>query len=228
MFALLSAMVLGAWADGASSFSSGEGTLKNPYIVGSAEDWDQLSADVAAGTSYSGQYFRLDADIAVTTMVGTGTSSSDAKSFSGTFDGNSHKLTVSYTSDDNIATAPFRFLRNATIRNLHVDGTITANHKYAAGLAGRTYGTTLIEGCRVSTVIRSSVAGDATHGGIVALKTNWDSARLTIEGCVFDGKILTTGATATNCCGGFVGYTSYGSLTIRNSIYNTYVVARFC
>ena len=203
----------------ANSFSGGEGTINNPYIIDNEEDWNQLATDVAAGTSYSDQYFRLNADISVETMVGTGTSSSDAKSFNGTFDGNGYKLTVNYTSDSDVATAPFRFLRNATIRNLHVDGEITANHKYAAGLAGRTYGTTLIVGCRVSTLISSSVGGDATHGGIVALKPNWESARLTIEGCVFDGKILTTGTPASHSCGGFVGYTSYGSLTIRNSIF---------
>ena len=143
--ALLAMMLTAAtaWAQ-ATTFGGGDGTAKNPYIITNSTHWNQLATDVAAGTSYSDQYFRLDADIAVTTMVGTGTTGSNAKSFSGTFDGNGHKLTVSYTATDDVATAPFRFLTNATIRNLHVDGTITATHKYAAGLAGRTYGTTLI------------------------------------------------------------------------------------
>ena len=69
----------------------------------------------------------------------------------------------------------------------------------------------------MSTVIKGSVEGDGTHGGFVALKPDWSNAHLTIEGCVYDGKIITTNGTTH--CGGFVGYTSYGSLTIKNSIY---------
>ena len=172
------------------------------------------------GTSYSGMYFLLDDDISVTTMVGAGSTGKNAKPFSGTFDGGGHTLTFTHTATaEEGDVAPFRFIRNAVICNLHVAGEITTAYKHAGGLAGRTYGTSLIKNCRVSTVIKSSVAGDATHGGIVAMKPDWSSAHLTIEGCVYDGKILTTGASASTDCAGFVGYTSYGSLTIRNSIY---------
>ena len=206
-----------AWAD--SNFGGGDGSAKNPYIITTSAHWDQLGEDVAAGTNYSGKYFRLDEDISVTTMLGTGNNGNDAKPFKGTFDGNGHTLTVNYEAESDVVTAPFRFITSATIKNLHVNGTITTAYRHAAGLAGRTYGTTLIQGCRVSTVIKSSVAGDGTHGGIVSIKPDWSSAKLTIDACVFDGKILTTGPTPTTHCAGFVGYTSYGSLTITNSIY---------
>ena len=217
---LLSVMVLEAWADGASTFGGGDGSAKNPYLITTADEWNQLVSNVNSGTSYSGAYFLLDDDISVTTMAGAGTTGKNAKPFSGTFDGGGHTLTFTHTATaEEGDIAPFRFIRNATICNLHVAGEITTAYKHAGGLAGRTYGTSLIQNCRVSTVIKSSVAGDATHGGIVALKPDWGSAHLTIEGCVYDGKILTTGASASTDCGGFVGYTSYGSLTIRNSIY---------
>ena len=214
--ALLCVVVQGAWAD----FSGGDGSAKNPYIISSSDDWNQLAINVGNGTTYSGKFFRLDADISVSTMLGTGTTGNNAKPFSGTFDGNGHTLTFNHTATEAEGdVAPFRFVRSATIRNLHVDGEINTAYRHVGGLAGRTYGTTLIQGCRVSTVIKSSIAGDGTHGGIVALKPDWSNAHLTIEGCVFDGKILSTGTTATTYCGGFVGYTSYGSLTIKNSIY---------
>ena len=220
MLALLSAMVLGAWADGASSFGGGDGSAKYPYLIKTADQWNLFASNVNGGTSYSGDYFLLDDDISVTTMVGAGTTGKNAKPFSGTFDGGGHTLTFTHTATaEEGDVAPFRFIRNATICNLHVAGEITTAYKHAGGLAGRTYGTSLIQNCRVSTVIKSSVSGDATHGGIVAMKPDWSSAHLTIEGCVYDGKILTTGASASTDCAGFVGYTSYGSLTIRNSIY---------
>ena len=218
MLMLLSMTVLRVWAD--STFGGGDGSAKNPYIINTTAHWDQLATDVNGGNAYSDKFFQLDADISVTTMAGAGSTGKNAKPFSGTFDGGGHTLTFTHTATEAEGDiAPFRFIRNATICNLHVAGQITTAYKHAGGLAGRTYGTSLIRNCRVSTVIKSSVAGDATHGGIVAMKPDWSSAHLTIEGCVFDGKILTTGATASTNCAGFVGYTSYGSLTIRNSIY---------
>ena len=214
MLVLLSMTILRAWAD--STFGGGDGSVKNPYIINTAAHWDQLATDVNGGNTYSDKYFLLDADISVTATVGTGTTGNNAKTFNGTFDGGGHTLTFNYEgSGDDIA--PFRFVKNALISNLHVAGQINTSGRHAGGLAGRTYGTTRIVGCRVSTVINSSHSGDGTHGGIVALKPDWSNAHLTIEGCVYDGKIVTTNGTT--YCGGFVGYTSYGSLTIKNSIY---------
>jgi hypothetical protein len=57
MLVLLSTMVLAAWADGASSFGGGDGSAKNPYLIKTAAQWDQLASDVNSGTSYSGKYF---------------------------------------------------------------------------------------------------------------------------------------------------------------------------
>ena len=210
--------VQGAWADDATVFGGGDGAAKTPYIISSEDHWNQLSTNVAAGNDYDGKYFQLDADITVSSMLGTGTTAKNARPFKGIFDGNGHTLTFNHTSvETENDIAPFRFVSNATIKNLHVDGTINTDNRHTAGLVGRAYRTTLIQNCRVSTTIISSVSGDGTHGGFVAIKPNYDSAKLTIDGCVFDGKILTTNGTT--LCGGFVGYTSYGSLTIKNSIY---------
>ena len=207
MLMLLSALVLGAWADGASSFG-GDGSAKNPYILNTATQWNEFASNVNGGNAYSGMYFVLGNDISVTTMVGAGSTGKNAKPFSGTFDGGGHTLTFTHTATaEEGDVAPFRFIRNATICNLHVAGEITTAYKHAGGLAGRTYGTSLIQNCRVSTVIKSSVAGDATHGGFVAnCQNNADDATLVaFTRCVFDGKLL---GTATDNCGGFVGWTA--------------------
>lgn len=137
MLMLLSVTVLGVWADGASTFGGGDGSAKNPYIINTAAHWDQFASDVNGGNAYSDKYFLLDADITVSTMVGTGTTGNNAKSFSGTFDGGGYTLTFNYNgSGDDIA--PFRFLKNALISNLHVAGQITTSGRHAGGLAGRT------------------------------------------------------------------------------------------
>lgn len=106
------------------------------------------------------------------------------------------------------------------IQNLHTAGTIYTSGKYASGIAGTQYGTVKIENCRSSVTIISSTSGDGTHGGFIGLNGNSVSAKLTIEGCVFDGKILSVGETATTSCSGFVGYHSdKGTVTISNSMY---------
>ena len=158
----------------------------------------------------------LDANIGSAENPVTRMAGADGHDFTGTFDGNGNTLTVSYNAKQDYA-APFRYVESGcVIKNLRVEGTIQTSAKYAAGIAGSQQGTVAIRNCRSSVVIKSSTAGDGTHGGLVAAN---DNGTLTIEGCVFDGKLLTTGTTATTKCGGFVGYHNKGTLTITNSLY---------
>ena len=99
-----------------------------------------------------------------------------------------------------------------TVSGCTTTGQIATDGKYAAGLVGIVQNTATIENCRASVTIQSTTSGDGTHGGIVAL----NSGTLSINGCVFDGKLLSTGTNATTNCGGFVGY---GNGTITNSLY---------
>ncbi|MBQ6749899.1 MAG: hypothetical protein IJR02_03900 [Bacteroidaceae bacterium] len=95
-------------------------------------------------------------------------------------------------------------------------GTVECSRKFGSGLVGGCWGVVNIENCLVSTVIESQVEGDGTHGGIVGRP---GSGTVTIRGCVFDGKIVSTGSTPTTRCAGFVGYNNGSTLTITNSLY---------
>ena len=53
---------------GASAWS-GSGSSGNPYLIASTADWNTLASNVANGNTYSNTYFKLTADITVTTMV---------------------------------------------------------------------------------------------------------------------------------------------------------------
>ena len=162
----------------------------------------------------------LGTDITVSRMAG-----GSYHDFTGTFDGGGHTLTVNYGSAsspiDEDKAAPFRNVETGcVIENLNVSGDIYASQKYAGGLVGTQYGAVTIRNCHVSTVIHSLTSGDGTHGGIVGNIGNSSSTSLTIEGCLFDGKLLSYGETATNSCGGLVGYKgNNASATITNSLY---------
>ena len=134
--------------------------------------------------------------------------------FSGTFDGNGKTLTFTATATAG-ATAPFRFVNGATIKDLVIDGSITTSYKNAASLIGRSRGTTAITNCVSTVTINSSVEGDGTHGGYVGYISEGTTA---IEGCIFNGKLL---GEDTHSWGGFVGWVSEGAQgNIRNCIFN--------
>ena len=211
MLALLCTIVQGAWAEAGD-------TADNPITINNTEEWNTFVSNVNSGTSYSGKFVRLDADISVTEMAG----SSETNSFQGTFLGNDKTLTFTKGSSESAFgeenCAPFRFTNNATFQDLNVSGDIYTSQKYAAGLVARNAGTTTITNCRVSTVIHSSVSNDdndGTHGGIVAMPAS--GATTNITGCVYNGRLLTTNGT--NYCGGFVGWSGTTTVTVTNSLY---------
>ena len=202
---LLCAVAQGAWAQW-----TGSGTKTDPYQISSADDWNTLCAKVNNNTdTYNGKFFKLMADIKVeeefdgvpTKMVGRG----ENVNFRGTFDGGGHTLTVNYTdNNEENACAPFRFIRNATIKNLHVAGSITKNHKlFAGGLVGVAYGTCHISNCHSSVEIHGH-NGDCSSGGFIGeLGTSGDPDDTYIDNCFFDGRLE---GTHSNCWGGFIGW----------------------
>ena len=193
----------------------GAGTEASPYLINDGDRWNLFTDYVTKGYNFNGEFVRLNADMSVVTMAGA----DDANSFQGTFDGYGHTLTFTKGTsgspfDENYC-APFRHVKNATIKNLHVAGTIYTSAQKAAGFVGESHGALTITGCRSSIAIHSSRSGDGTHGGFVATLSGSNNTIL-IDGCVFDGSFATTNST-TNC-GGFIGWPVYNRPVIKNSL----------
>ena len=189
-------------------------TADNEYTISDATGWTAFCLALQNIDTYgrfSGKTVKLGDDISVTRMAG-----SIDHTFDGTFDGNKKTLTFNYSGSDNYV-APFLYVEdNCVIKDLHVAGTIETSGTHAAGLIANQYGNVAISNCRSSIVIKSSANGEGMHGGFVA--QNHNSADLNIDGCLFDGKLITTAATTD--CGGFVGFKGDGgTLTITNSLY---------
>ena len=176
-------------------------------VIKTTADWDAFASAVNGGNNYSGKTVLLTNDIDVETMVGT-----KGNKFKGTFDGNGHKLTFTATSEQYCA--PFHYVENATIMNLHTAGSITTSAKFGAGLVGYTKGTTVINNCWSSVSIISSVSGDGSHGGFVGY-TEENASNTTLTDCLFDGSI--TGEN-TNSCGGLIGW-NYDKATLTNCVF---------
>ncbi|MBP1541512.1 MAG: hypothetical protein ILA25_05010 [Prevotella sp.] len=182
------------------------------YPIRSASDWRTFISLVenANGKDVNA---RLYADISTSTLASDAVGRENAP-YRGVFDGNGHTLTVNYRNSPGHL-APFRYVGNATIRNLHTAGTITTDGKFAAGLivemlAGSTVN---IENCRSSVTINSSVNGEATNGGFIASM----NGNVVIRNSKFDGSFE---GTSSSHNGGFVGWVNGGSnLIIENSVF---------
>ncbi|MBR6030442.1 MAG: dockerin type I repeat-containing protein [Bacteroidaceae bacterium] len=198
MTALLSVVSTAAWA-----LSEVDGV----YQIGSAADLEEFAQLVNDGSVYANAVLTADIDRGIDgTMIGT-----EANKYQGTFEGAGHTIKINMYPED-VNAALFRYTGfGAVIQNLKVEGTITTSSKFAAGLVARNYG--IIRGCYVDVTINSSVPGDATHGGIVAV----GMGGCTVEDCL--AKIAIMGETTQNC-GGVVGWAEK-----RTNIVNCLVVS---
>ena len=102
---------------------------KTYYVIQNNKDWNLFRDLIETSALGANLNAILSADITVSEMLG-----SEAKPYCGIFDGNGHTITANINTDL-WAAAPFRIVEYATIKNLHVDGTIKGSI-HASGLIG--------------------------------------------------------------------------------------------
>ena len=205
---------------------TGSGTQSDPYVINTAADWNYYFANADYATTYwaSGKYVKLGADIVVNKMLPT----SSTTTYQGIFDGDGHKITVTFgtttafLTEDNAT--PFQYIDGATFKNLQVSGYIYTAKKFAAGIASHSSGTCTIQNCISSIWIYSSITTtganassdlDGTHAGFVAVM---ESGKLNITDCVFNGKLLSN--QRNNKCAGFVGWKGNNTLNITRGLFD--------
>ena len=180
---------------------SGSGTEDDPYLISSEEDWNYLADNVNNGTNYNGKYFQLTEDISVSTMVG----GSEGHEFSGTFDGDGHKLTVNISNTSTQFVAPFHRVSGGSVKNLYVDGTVSSNQYHMSGLIGRATGTVNISNCVVAVDIRMSSDYAGGFVGNVGSRQYGGESFVTLTDCLFMGTFTAVGDTR-NKAAGFCGW----------------------
>ena len=176
---------------------SGTGTQSDPYIIANASDLATFRSNVNGGTSYSGVYFKLTADIttAQTAVIGT----SSTYPFAGTFDGDGHTINVNLSGASR--TALFGYV-TGTIQNLIVTGSVTSTGSYSGGVVGYLY-----DGSVLNCGNEASVSATGGYsGGVVG----YTGGTCTIDGCYNKGGI--SGGTR---IGGIVGE-QYTNVTVSN------------
>jgi len=183
------------------------------FPIRSEADWEAFRDKVQAAEGKYDVNARLYADIPETNVfIGWG---SDI-AYRGTFDGNGHTLTVKQPFNEEYM-APFRYVGNATIKNLHVAGTISTSNKFEAGLIAsvQSNSTVDIENCRSSVTLNNTINGDGNNGGFIGIVNS--NANVTFRNCKFDGAFEGDNSSEN---GGFVGWVARGStLSIDYSLF---------
>ena len=144
--------------------------------------------------------------------------------FSGNFDGRGRTITFTRTGAAAYC-APFRYVKNATIRDVRTKGTIYTDHKEASGLVGMVDGSLSLNRCWSSVKIDSRIDGDGTHGGLIA-RGEETATTITVTDALFDGsfhqgmdtKNPDKNVTSTHC-GGLVGWANT-PITFTNCLFN--------
>ena len=186
-------------------------SAKHPFMIHSTADWDTFRQIVEEAKEQKDIYAQLMADISITEPAGLKTSY-----FRGTFDGCGHTLTCNI--DKNMeAMAPFQYVINGVIRNLHVAGNIKGGI-HSAGVVGYLDNSSILvmENSHVSAHITTT---DKYAGGFVG---HAHSGTVTVRNCLFDGIIT---ASSGNYTGAFIGWSAHNATVencLENGTYNTF------
>lgn len=177
-----------------------------------------------------------DIDMSGKTWTGIGVPQ-QFKGFTGTFNGNGHKISgISLSNNSNAGPKGglFNLISNAEVSNLKLEGSVSSN-RFIGGLAGRVIGSLTISNCVVDMQLTLSNGASNSIGGLVGQcgsgagggtgtgtggTTGGTAGGLLISDCAVLGHF--TSNTSTNPVGGMVGH-AYADYSVQ--IVNSYVAA---
>ena len=189
----------------ASSYAGGNGTAASPYLITTPQQMAKLDYDVVIShKSFSGQYFKLNADIDLSGHLWTPTvilsGITAIGGFSGTFDGNGHSIENYLCSNSGSVyyfgsyCGIFGFLDHAAVKNFAVN----CIESYGNG-GSFTYDGVLAGYCNASTIINCYTTGGSGGAGFVGY-----AGSSTITNCF---------STADCTLAGFIGYNDGSTIT---------------
>jgi hypothetical protein len=187
-----------------------EQDAENYYLLGNEWAWQDFAALVQT-TPTANARMTADKDLGNDqTHIGYSSSSR----YCGVFDGDGHTLTVNYNSSE-YGLAPFRYTAGATIKNLHIDGSIISTYSpesHTSGVISHSRGADFISNVWVSVDIQSGGSGWIECAAFIGCNNSGNS---TITDCLFTGSMKTTSGYYNGC---FFGYSDSGNVTVSNCL----------
>lgn len=175
----------------------GEGTEESPYLINSAEDWNNLAGyTLLKNETFAGKCFTVTDDLDFEGKSFSPMSTNKEMPFGGKISGGNHTLqNISYTAAANQQyTGVFGYIgAGSEISDLAIEGNLSATGTYLGGFAGSLSGTlrNIVNRATVSTT-KNYVAG------IAALV----NAGAKLENCVNAGTVESTATSSISYMGG--------------------------
>ncbi len=219
-FAVSSAFA--AW-DGSTQteWTTGSGTEEDPYLIESEENLASLAAQVNAGQSFSGKYFKQTADLDLgcvfdeAGIVDTEASENfswtpignKSACFSGIYDGNGFVISnLYYNNIEQEYCGLFGGINNAKLKNITLVSGFVFGYQYAGGICGYAKGSSLVDCCANNATVYGKME---RNGGVVG----YIEGTTQVNNCINYGFV-----SAFNFSGGVVGFCNKTTTTVANCV----------
>ena len=175
------------------TFSGGDGSKGNPYLISSKEDMVQLSSEVASGNQFAGKYFQLMADIDLSGSEWVPIGNKTTR-FDGIFDGSNHVIAGMTITSKSDYVGLFGII-SGSVSGIIIDGANVNGGGCSAAVAGKTWGTggTANSGAVSNCIVRDSSIKGNNFVGAIAGESKGDITNCTVENCIIEGKEKTGG-----------------------------------
>jgi hypothetical protein len=193
------------------------------YLLASAADWEAF-AEIVKENRNANAKFTADIDLGDSqTMIANydNLTENAGLSYNGTIDGDGHTLTIAYTVNYSVSEptmAPIYFAGNATVKNLHVTGTILSDNDRSNGFIGviDCNSSATIENCISSVKITYEGGYHWTYAGGFVGRVN-SGASIIFKDCLYNGSLVCSNGS--NGWGPFVGWAQGGAgVTLENCL----------
>ncbi len=187
-----------------TGWSAGTGTLNDPYQIKTAQELETLAANVNAGNAYKGVYFRMMADVNLSTVCGESLNKSwspigavGKEGFSGVFDGADHVITGLYIKGGTDKQGFFGFVNGGMIRRCVVrGGSVSITGDYTSGA--------IIVGVMKNATIEDCIVEGATLSGNFGSNIGFIAGKMVdsrLFGNYVTNSVLSSGAHTGAICG---------------------------
>ena len=217
LFLLALVLTMPAWAQG------GSGNENETITIASKEDWKAFCNRVNSGQTTLNAKLTKDVDLGEEiVMAGTldpNSHSYDLLCYTGTFDGQGHTLSFSWDAGSRDDIAPFKYVKDATIKNLRTQGKITSKGDGLSGMVYGALGSTTLTGCISDVDITGGNGGwyaSKAAGMVHAVGTG---ASVHITDCLVKGSITDNADEDERGMAGFVFSNNGGTYTLTRCLY---------
>ena len=214
LFLLALVLTMPTWAQG------GSGKESETITIASKADWKTFCDRVNKGQTTLNAKLTKDVDLGEE-IVMAGTADPSYYNFfyyTGTFDGQGHTLSFSWDAGSRDDIAPFKYVKDATIKNLRTQGKITSKGDGLSGMVYAAFGTTTISGCISDVDITGGDGGwyASRAAGMVQVVTR--DASVQITDCLVKGSITDNADESERMMAGFV-LSNNGTYTLTRCLY---------